>query len=154
MKTLKRIKRCGQVASEEAKRPLGPLFDCILHHIDSSQPFTVAGVEEGVGGVVAEPVASGALPQVVSIDLNPLDLAQLHKTVPAHKEREKTGGGGDCTKSPVGLLDEVLQIHTVETGKECAHCEPKCPHAEFEIQQHQGVAVGIEDSTNTKQNRN
>jgi len=100
---------------EDAKTLLRLLLHRILHHVDPPQPLAVAGIKEGIGAVIVEPVPSTALLQAVPVDLDPLHLAQLYESVPAHQERKKGRGGRDAAKSPVGLLDEVLQVHAVET---------------------------------------
>lgn len=124
------------VASENTEGLFGLLLGRILHHVDPPQTLAVARIEKRIGGFVAEPMAPGALSQVVPIDLDPLHLAQLYKAIPADEEGKERGNRRDCAESPVGLLDKVLQIHAVETGQECAHCETKSAHAELEIQKH------------------
>jgi hypothetical protein len=51
----------------------------------------------------------------------------------------------DAVETPIGLFDEVFQVHAVEGCDEGAgrYCEGE--DAEFEIEKHEGVAVCVED---------
>lgn len=97
--------------------------------------------------VFPEPRRGGAA--VGAMHLDPLDLAQLDKAISADQEREEYGEGGDASKTPVGLFNEVLQVHTVQTSQEGAHGQAKGANAEFEVQKHEGVTVGVKNGANT-----
>lgn len=57
--------------------------------------------------------------------------------------------GGDGAEAEVGFLDEVLEVHAVEGGGEGAGGEAEGVDGEFEVELHEGIAVSIEDGTNT-----
>ncbi len=52
-------------------------------------------------------------------------------------------------EAPVGLLDEVLQIHAVQAGQKGAHREAEGGDAELDIEEHQRVAVGVQNGADT-----
>lgn len=74
-----------------------------------------------------------------------LDLAQL---LDANGDCDGGGDGADAADAPeaeVGLLDEVFKVHAVEGGEEGAGGETEGPDGEAEVEEHEGVAVGVED---------
>ena len=119
-----------------------------LHRVNSPQPFPVAGIKQDVGALVPEPVVGGvAVVQVAHLDT--LHLAELDEAVPADNERGNRRHRGDHSKSPVGFLYEILQVHAVPRRQEGAHCEAESAHAELEIEQHERVTVSVKNGTDT-----
>lgn len=58
---------------------------------------------------------------------------------------------GDAPEGKVGLFHEVFKIHTVETSDECSGADTECTDGEFEIEEHEGVTVGVEDDVDTEE---
>ena len=68
--------------------------------------------------------------------------------VQAVGEDDGAGDGaedGDAAEAEVGLFDEVLEVHAVEGGGEGAGGEAERVDGEFEVELHEGVAIGVED---------
>jgi hypothetical protein len=51
----------------------------------------------------------------------------------------------DAVETPVGLFDEVFQVHAVEGCDKGAGCYCEGEDAEFEVEQHKRIAVCVED---------
>jgi hypothetical protein len=57
---------------------------------------------------------------------------------------EEAAKDADQWEAKVSLFDEILQIHAVKAGKEGAHTDTKGQYRKLKIQEHQGVAVGVQ----------
>ena len=122
----------------------------ILHHVESPQPLTVAGIQQNVVDItlLAEPMAAGS-PQVVGVHPDPLHLPELDEPVPADEEREDGRDGCDGSESPIRLLYEVLEVHAVQTGQESPHGQTKCAHAKLEVKKHERVSICVKNGSDT-----
>lgn len=83
---------------------------------------------------------------MVPVHAQTLDFAQLLQAVGGDDDAEDGAPGADAVEAKVGFLDEVFEVHAVERGDEGACCDGKGGDGEFEVQQHERVAVGVEDS--------
>lgn len=81
--------------------------------------------------------------------LDALDLTQPNQSVPADHKGKGYRRRRDRTKAPVGLFDKVLQVGAIQASNECAHCQSQRPDAEFELQKHESVSIGIENGSRT-----
>ena len=77
--------------------------------------------------------------------LDALDAPETLHGVDAHGQGESGAGGGDGAEADAGLFQEVGQIHAVQRGDEGTCAETEGANAEFEVEQHERVAIGIED---------
>lgn len=84
-------------------------------------------------------------PRPMTIHAYALDLAQFLQSVRSDEEAENGAPAADAVEAEVGLFDEVLQVHAVEGGDEGAGCDGEGEDGEFEIEEHEGVAVCVED---------
>ena len=89
--------------------------------------------------------ASGLLPALGAPHAEALDPAQPAETPDADAKAHEGAPGADAPEAEVGLLEEVLEVHAVEGCDEGAAAEAEGGDAELEVEQHQGVAVGVED---------
>lgn len=62
---------------------------------------------------------------------------------------EDKGPPGDAPEGEIGFFHEVFEIHSVETSDESAGADTKGADGEFEIKEHEGVAVSVEDDVDT-----
>lgn len=79
------------------------------------------------------------------IHAHPLHSPQLLQPVHGDNGAEDRAPGADAPETNVGLFDEVLQVHAVEGGDEGAGRDGEGEDGEFQVQKHEGVAVGVED---------
>jgi hypothetical protein len=77
-----------------------------------------------------------------------LHLAQAAKAPDGRSHRQDSTEAGNAEESVIGLFDEVLEVHTVESGNEHANRRAKCKNRELQVEQHKTVAVGVENGTN------
>lgn len=93
-----------------------------LLRVQPPQHLPISCIQEAQGAAVFQ-VELGAweLGLLVAHHLDALDSAQLDQSVPADDEGEEDGCPRNTSEAPVGLFDEVFEIHTVEAGDECAH---------------------------------
>ena len=74
-----------------------------------------------------------------------LHTLQLADPVDGDDATEDCAPGGDAPETEVRFLDEVLEVHAVEGGDEGACSEGEGEDGEAEVEQHEGVAVSVED---------
>jgi hypothetical protein len=74
-----------------------------------------------------------------------LYFSELAETPDNGDHAEEAAEHTDQWEAKVGLFDKVLQVHSVKTGKEGTHTDTKGQYRELKIQEHQGVAVGVQD---------
>lgn len=124
----------------------------VLDHVDPPQPLPVARIQQAVRAVVTEPIVLGSqTTDATTAHLDTLDLAEFHQPVPTNEEGEDGGNGGDSAEPPVGFLDEVLEVHAVQASEESTHGEAEGADAKLEVKQHERVAIGIKNRSNTKE---
>lgn len=75
-----------------------------------------------------------------------LNFAKLAETVAANYGCEDARPRTDADETKVGFFDKVLEVHTVETSDKGTRANTECTNAEFQIEQHQGIAIGVKDS--------
>ena len=92
------------------------------------------------------PPAASVLAALLAPHTHALQLAQLREAVTAHDRSENKGRGADGEKAVVRFFQEILQVHTIESGNKSAAADAEGPDREFEVQQHKGVAISVEDS--------
>lgn len=117
---------------------------------DTSQLLAVPGVKQPRVALVVEPVAIVRVANAaarITRHLDTLQDAEFPYAVAAYPEGHERGHDGDGSKAPIGLFYEVLEVHAVQTCDERAHGETQSTDAVFQLQQHEGVAVGIENGT-------
>lgn len=98
--------------------------------------------KQGLGPDLAPGRAAGAM---FSPHGDALDAAQLAEADGGGQEGEDGAPDADAPEAEVRLLDEVLQVHAVEGRDEGARRQADRPDREFEVEEHERVAVGIED---------
>ena len=67
------------------------------------------------------------------------------QTVHANKRREHNCAAGYADEGEIGFFKEVLEIHAVETCEEGAGAETEGSDGEFEVEEHEGIAIRVED---------
>src|SRR5207249_4818668 len=77
-----------------------------------------------------------------------LDLPQLVQAVDANDDGEREAPDRDADEAEMRFLDEVLEVHAVEGGYEGAGTHAEGPDGEFEVEEHEGVAICVEDGAN------
>lgn len=77
-----------------------------------------------------------------------LKLAQFGEPIDTDNNRNGKACNGHGAKTQIRLFDEILQVHSVKCGKQGSGCESERSDAEFEVQKHEGVAIGIQDGFN------
>jgi hypothetical protein len=75
----------------------------------------------------------------------PLHAAQARQAVGQDHGAGRGAHERERAEAKVGLLEEVLEVHAVERGDEGAGGEAEGPDAEAQLEEHEGVAVGVED---------
>lgn len=128
--------------------PLPGRFGRLLH-ADAAKLFPVRRLQQPDRPVIPEPVRLPDCPHrrapFVVHHLDPLQLAEPGQPVPAHEEGHDHRHPRHHAHAPVGLFDEVFQVHSVQAGQERAHGQAQRADAELEVQQHERVAIGVED---------
>lgn len=72
-----------------------------------------------------------------------LDLAEFSEPIDRDHETKDGAPGRDTPKTEIRFFDEVLEIHAVEGSNEGAGCDREGEDGEFEVEEHEGVAVGV-----------
>lgn len=126
---------------QHPSKPLLLLARVSLQHVDLPQLLPVPGIQETTGSIFAEPVVGVLGPR--RHDLDPLHLAQLDQSIPAHDQRGYGRHSRDGAKSPASFFYEILEVHAVEASEEGAHGQTEGADAEFQVQEHEGVSVRI-----------
>jgi len=75
-----------------------------------------------------------------------LDFAKTSEAVREHDCGERYRHAGHAPESEVGFFEEVFEVHAVEGGDEGARAEAEGEDGEAQFEEHERVAVGIEDS--------
>lgn len=91
------------------------------------------------------PTALTPLLPTLSPHTNSLDLSQLRKSIRTNHACENHRPYSDADKAEIGLFDKVFQVHAIEGGDEGPGPDAKSADAEFEVEEHEGVAVGVEN---------
>jgi len=81
----------------------------------------------------------------MSVHADPLNLAQFLEAVGSDDDAEDGAPGADAEEAEVAFFDEVFQVHAVEGGDKGACCDGEGRDGEFEVQEHEGIAVCVED---------
>ena len=142
-------------------QPLGLLALPVLNRISAldarhglSQPLRVATLGSR-SAVNFSPAASTRLATESSClshrtalapHADTLYLAQAAQTPYGRSDCQDSAEAGNAEEAVVGLFDEVLEVHTVEGGNEHADRGAECEDRELEVEQHETVAVGVENS--------
>lgn len=56
----------------------------------------------------------------------------------------------DPPEGEIGFLHEVFKIHAIKASNEGARANPEGTNRELEVEEHEGVAVSVEDDINAK----
>ena len=74
-----------------------------------------------------------------------LELAQFGESIHADNCGQCKANNGDTTETEIVFFDEVLQVHSVESGEESSCSQTESANAELQVEKHEGVAIGIKD---------
>lgn len=72
------------------------------------------------------------------------------QAVRANDSGEDERPSGNAPEGKIRFFHEVFQVHAVETGDKGTGANTKGANGEFEVQQHEGVTIGVEDDVDTK----
>lgn len=62
-----------------------------------------------------------------------------------HNGRADESRGGHASESKISLFEEVFEVHTEQACNDGASAEAEGADAKFEIEQHEGVSVCVEN---------
>lgn len=71
------------------------------------------------------------------------------ESIGTYYRREDECPARDTPEGQIGLFDKVLEVHAVETSYEGARTNPQGSDGEFEVEEHEGVTVCVEDDVDT-----
>ena len=122
-----------------------------LHHVHTAQLLTAAGVEKARVAVVLEPVVALLDAAAVgALHLDALQAAEALHTEYANPDRQEDTNARHGAKAPVGLLDEVLQVHSVQACDESSHGQTEGTHTKLQLEKHESVSVCVKDGADTR----
>lgn len=91
------------------------------------------------------PPAATVVAAVLPPHADPLNPAKFAKSITAYDSGEDERKSADTDEAKIGFFDKVLEIHAVETGDKGTRANSECADAEFQIEQHQRVSIGVQD---------
>lgn len=86
----------------------------------------------------------------MSVHAHALNLAEFLESICSDDEAKDGAPYADAVEAKVRLFDEVLEVHAVEGSDEGAGCDGEGEDGEFEVEEHEGVAVGVENGFDSR----
>lgn len=80
---------------------------------------------------------------------NALQFAKFCESVQANNPSHSETDNRDTTKAEIRLFNEVFQVHSVEGGEESSRGKTKGTYAELQVEEHEGIAIGVENCFNS-----